>query len=230
MDDCDDPGDTRDNSPNYDPPHEEMIIEGLRPPLTAEQRRRRAAVVAIVVVGSLAVLLWPIISFQSVFPALRLAPAATATGGGFTSRSQLQSGITIVSGTSSGASGTPATMCPVTPQAPSTLGMPEMHAEIVGIADVWALLLSGSKTSVNGATLIIWRATGSGPFQVVASGPGNARLLPVNGPDPHPEGSNWQRPGDEWGTNFIFPTPGCWQLQVTRGTDLTASIWLSVGA
>ncbi|HEU4783830.1 MAG TPA: hypothetical protein VFS83_10865 [Ktedonobacterales bacterium] len=207
-----------------------MIIEGLRPPLTLEQRRRRVAVATIVIASALAVLLWPVISYQTFFSAFRPAPAATATGGGFTSRSQFQSGVTILSGTSSGASGTPATMCPVTPQRPSTLGMPEMHADIVGNGDVWALLLSGSKPSVNSATLIVWRATGSGPFQVVASGPDDARLLPVNGPDPHPGGSNWKRPGDEWGTNFIFPTPGCWQLQVTRGTGLIASVWLSVGA
>ncbi len=230
MDDGDDSDGTRDNTPDHDAPHEEMVIEGLRPPLTVEQRRRRAAIVAIVLIGALAVLLWPAISYQTFFSAFRSAPAATPTRGGFTSRSQIQSGITIVSGTSSGASGTPATMCPVTPQAPSTLGMPEMHADSVGNGDVWALLLSGPKPSVNSSALIIWRATGSGAFQVVASGPDDARLLPVNGPDPHPGGSNWQRPGDEWGTNFIFPTQGCWQLQVTRGTDLIASVWLSVGA
>ena len=231
MDDGDDPGGTRDNSADHDASHEEMIIEGLRPPLTLEQRRRRVAVIAIVVIGALAVLLWPVVSYQTFFFAFRPAQAATATGGGFTSRPQVQSGITILSGTtSSGASGTPATMCPVTPQAPSTLGLPEMHADTIGNGDVWALLLEGPTSSVNSATLIVWRATGSGAFQVYASGPGNARLLPVNGPDPHPGGSNWQRPGDEWQTNFIFPTPGCWQLQATRGTDLHASIWLSVGA
>ena len=105
-----------------------------------------------------------------------------------------------------------------------------MHADIVGDGDVWALLLAGPTSSVNRATPIVWRATGSGEFQVYASGSDNARLLPTNGPDPHPGGSNWQRPGDEWQTNFSFPTPGCWQLQVTRGTDLHASIWLNVGA
>ena len=55
-------------------------------------------------------------------------------------------------------------------------------------------------------------------------------LLPSSGPDPHPGGSNWQRPGDEWGTTFDFPQPGCWQLQVTRGAGLTASVWIIVGA
>lgn len=233
MDDDDEPDVTAGVSPDTEAPseapYEGLSIEGLRPPLTLEQRRRRAAVIAIVIVSALAVLLWPVISYQTFFSAFRPAPVATATGGGFTSRSQFQGGITIVIG-ASGASGTPGTMCPVTPQAPSTLGMPEMHADIVGNGDVWALLLSGSKTSVHNAALIVWRATGSGAFQVVASGPGDARLLPVNGPDAHPGGSNWQRPGDEWGTNFIFPTPGCWQLQVTRGTDLHASIWLNIGA
>ena len=229
MDDGDDPGGTWDNSPDHDASHEEMVIEGLRPPLTLEQRRRRAAVIAIVLVGAVAVLLWPVFSYQTYFSAFRPAPVATATRGGVTSRAQFQSGVTVVSVVSSGVSGTPAPMCPMTPQAPSALGMPEMHADIVGNGDVWALLLLGPTSSVNSATLIVWRATGSGAFQVYASGPGNARLLPADGPDPH-LGSNWQRPGDEWQTNFIFPTPGCWQLQVTRGADLHANIWLNVGA
>src|SRR6185437_9675049 len=160
MDDGDDPGGTRDNSPDDDASHEEMIIEGLRPPLTLEQRRRRVAVVAIVVTGAVVVLLWPVVSYQTFFSAFRSAPAATATGGGFTSRSQFQGGITIVSGTSSGASGTPATVCPVTPLI-TTNGWNEMHADIIGDGDVWALLLSGPTSSVNSATHIVWRATGS---------------------------------------------------------------------
>ena len=225
MDDGDEPG----GPPSSDAPHEGIVFEGLRPPLSLEQRRRRAAVVAIVLVGAMAVLLWPVISYQTFFSAFRSAPAATATGGGFTSRSQFQGGVTILSGTSSGASGTPGSLCPVTPLVTSN-GWNELHADVVGDGDVWALLLLGPTSSVNSATLIVWRATGSGAFQVYASGPGNARLLPVNSPDSHPGGSNWQRPGDELQTNFVFPAPGCWQLQVTRGTDLTASIWLNVGA
>ncbi len=229
MDDGDERGGTRDNSPDHDASYEGMIIEGLRPPLTLEQCRRRVAVVAIVLIGALAILLWPVVSYQTFFSAFRPAPAATVAGGGFTSRSQFQSGITIVSGTSSGASGTPATICPVTPLVTSN-GWNEMHADTIGNGDVWALLLLGPTSSANSATLIVWRATASGAFRVYASGPGDARLLPVSGPDPHPGGSNWQRPGDEWQTNFIFPTPGCWQLQVTRGNDLHASIWLNVDA
>lgn len=230
MDDSDERDATRDVSPDGDASGERLSIEGLRPPLTLEQRRRRATIVTIVIASALAVLLWPVISPHINSLASSSTPAATATRGVFTSGSHVQGGITVISSGSSGASGTPATMCPVTPQAPSTLGMPEMHADIVGNGDVWALLLSSQRISVNSATLIVWRATGSGAFQVVASGPDDTRLLPVNGPDLHPGGSNWQRPGDEWQTNFIFPTPGCWQLQVTRGTGLIASVWLSVGA
>jgi hypothetical protein len=229
MDDGDEPDVTRDVPPGSDASGERLSIEGMRPPFTLEQRRRRAAVTAIVVAYALVVLLWPAISPHVNIAAIGSAPAATATGGGFTSGLHFQSGVTIVSGSSSGVSGTPATMCPVTPLITSN-GWNEMHADVVGNGDVWALLLSGPKASANSAELIAWRATGSGAFQVVASGPNAARLLPVNSPDPHPGGSNWQRPGDEWGTNFIFPTPGCWQLQVTRGTNLIASVWLSVGA
>ncbi|MEW6404957.1 MAG: hypothetical protein AB1649_24440 [Chloroflexota bacterium] len=31
-----------------------------------------------------------------------------------------------------------------------------------------------------------------------------------------PTGSDWKRPGQEWGTEFIFPQAGCWRIFVSR--------------
>jgi hypothetical protein len=50
--------------------------------------------------------------------------------------------------------------------------------------------------------------------------------LPTQGPDPHAS-SNWERPGEEWGTFFRLEAPGAWTLQVSRGLG-TASVPLTV--
>jgi len=72
---------------------------------------------------------------------------------------------------------------------------------------------------------IVWRMTGAGDLVASArSGDASARL--TFGPEPH-SGSNYVRPGDEWGTGWIFPTPGCWDVHLTRG-DLDGHVWLQV--
>ena len=30
------------------------------------------------------------------------------------------------------------------------------------------------------------------------------------------EGSDWKHPGQEWGSEFIFPKAGCWRILVSR--------------
>src|SRR5262249_40779615 len=49
---------------------------------------------------------------------------------------------------------------------------------------------------------IVWRMTGSGNLSLVAIGPDGRRLAPHEGPTAH-GGSNWDRPGNEWGSSFI---------------------------
>ncbi|HKF38789.1 MAG TPA: hypothetical protein VKB35_17980 [Ktedonobacteraceae bacterium] len=73
---------------------------------------------------------------------------------------------------------------------------------------------------------IVWRMTGSGSFTVVALGPQGMNVPPSQGPIAH-LGSNWNRPGDEWGTVFYFPVAGCWDLHATRGTS-SGDVWLVV--
>ncbi|MBE3560765.1 MAG: hypothetical protein IMW89_16320 [Ktedonobacteraceae bacterium] len=41
------------------------------------------------------------------------------------------------------------------------------------------------------------------------------QVKPVWGPTYHAS-STWHRPGQEWGTGFTLPRPGCWDLHVTR--------------
>ena len=117
---------------------------------------------------------------------------------------------------------------PASPIDNSAVG-PEVQGTATN-AELWALIQSTSgippvaKTEVK----IVWRMTGYYQFSIVALGPSGTRVSPSQGPDPH-GGSNWNRPGDEWGTIFTFPVAGCWDLHTTRG-DASGDIWLKVVA
>src|SRR5947209_12751927 len=99
-------------------------------------------------------------------------------------------------------------------QPPSPIDNSAVGPEVQGTAtnaELWALIQSTSgippvaKTEVK----IVWRMTGYYQFSIVALGPSGTRVSPSQGPDLH-GGSNWNRPGDEWGTIFTFPVAGCW--------------------
>ena len=70
--------------------------------------------------------------------------------------------------------------------------------------------------------------TGDGPLKVSFTAPDGKRKALVFGPDAH-NGSSYQRPGDEWGTGFRFPTSGCWHIRLTR-TDSVGDVWFDVRA
>ena len=72
---------------------------------------------------------------------------------------------------------------------------------------------------------IVWRMLGSGGATFTAIAPDESRMAPaelqLHG------GSNWNRPGDEWGSIFVFTQPGCWQIHVQRA-DNAGDLWLLV--
>jgi hypothetical protein len=207
---------------------EGIEIEGLSVPLSSSQRARRGAMAGLAVAAILALLFWPnITSLWNTLPTAHLFIQATATAAG-----SGRSGI-VVSGSGNRVSivvirsgQPPSDMCPVTP-IQSANGWHEMHPDTFGTGDVWALILSSPQFVAGQDTTIVWRATGTGVFGVIAVDANGAQVSPKSGPDPH-SGSNWQRPGDEWGTIFNFPRTGCWQLHVTRGANLSADLWLAV--
>jgi hypothetical protein len=74
---------------------------------------------------------------------------------------------------------------------------------------------------------IVWRMTGSGDFSLLALGPKGQRVPPTWGPEAH-RGSNWtDHPGTEWGSGFILPEAGCWDIRATR-TDAFGDVLLVV--
>ena len=62
---------------------------------------------------------------------------------------------------------------------------------------------------------VVWRMTGSGDLTMTAAGPDGRTITPVWGPEPHTS-STFNRPGDEWGTGWVFPVAGCWAFHATR--------------
>jgi len=40
-------------------------------------------------------------------------------------------------------------------------------------------------------------------------------------------GSTWNRPGDEWGSEFLLPHSGCWRFHLAR-TDAEGDVWIIV--
>jgi hypothetical protein len=97
---------------------------------------------------------------------------------------------------------------------------------------MWTLLFQGVWAHGRDATFtgamgtpfkIVWHMTGSGPLRLAATSPSGTTTGPASGP--HEQGSNWNRPGDEWGSSFVFAEPGCWQIRASRDSS-SADLWI----
>lgn len=95
-------------------------------------------------------------------------------------------------------------------------------------ATLWGLLMfpHALPARVGDQEKIVWRMTGAGSLTLEVIGPGGQRHRLAWGPDAH-GGSNWDKPGDEWGAGYVFTAPGCWDLRAIRG-KATADVWLRV--
>jgi hypothetical protein len=111
-------------------------------------------------------------------------------------------------------------VCQVSPIQPSKNAFPEARGLMKTGGEMWALMFF-DQAHVKREEKIVWRITGTGTqFSVQAKHEDGTVILPTWGPDYHGRGSNWDRPGEEWGTGFNFPKPGCWTLTVTRGATI----------
>src|SRR5450755_65841 len=121
--------------------------------------------------------------------------------------------------------GAPGCQPPSPIHAASSQGLPETQGTAMG-AQLWALFFAGMPIHPKQEIKIVWRMTGSGSFHLSTHGPHGMSARPTFGPEEHGS-SNWNRPGDEWGSGFIFPVAGCWNLHATRGTA-SGDVWLMV--
>jgi len=72
------------------------------------------------------------------------------------------------------------------------------------------------------------RMTGDGELEVHVIAPDGTERPLDWGPEAH-GGSNFQRPGEEWGIGFSPDAPGCWQVAFERGERDRADFWFEVG-
>lgn len=81
--------------------------------------------------------------------------------------------------------------------------------------------------SIDTETKVVVRMTGTGPLHISAIGPDQMTVSP-RFLDPHIYGSNWNGvlPGDEWGTAWSLPMPGCWDLHAER-TGVTGDVYFN---
>jgi hypothetical protein len=92
-------------------------------------------------------------------------------------------------------------------------GIPERQGTGVG-ATLWALFF-GATVIAGQEIKVVWRMTGSGDLTMNATGENGTTITPSWGPEIH-SSSSFQRPGDEWGTGWVFPAAGCWTVNATR--------------
>ncbi|TMR93693.1 hypothetical protein [Nonomuraea basaltis] len=106
-------------------------------------------------------------------------------------------------------------------------GFPEVQGTAED-AELWGLLFAKAPPPLpRGEEIkIVWRMTGEGPLQVRGVLPDGTRATLIWGPEAH-GGSSWKRPGEEWGTGFVFPKRGCWKIELTR-TRGSGHVWLPV--
>ncbi|WP_319462743.1 hypothetical protein [Micromonospora sp. RTP1Z1] len=104
--------------------------------------------------------------------------------------------------------------------------MPEVEGDGSRDASLWALLfVDDNGLQAGREEKIVFRMTGRGALSIQAAGPGGT-VEPTWLEEHGPGGSNWQRPGDEWGTGWIFPAAGCWTVTATRAGGATATLTL----
>jgi hypothetical protein len=94
-------------------------------------------------------------------------------------------------------------------------------------ATLWALSFNDYPFVVGREVKIAWRMTGVGPLSLSATSlDSHQTVAPLHGAEEHTS-SSWHRPGDEWGSVWVFPTQGCWRLTAARSIG-TGSITVMV--
>ena len=94
-------------------------------------------------------------------------------------------------------------------------GMPEARGTSSSGA-LWMLFFTELPIPPGEPAKIVVRMTGQGTLRLWAAGPGASHTQPEE-ITAH-TGSNWNRPGDEWGSIWKFPRPGCWRVHAERGS------------
>ncbi|CAN5309264.1 hypothetical protein BH11ACT4_BH11ACT4_11400 [soil metagenome] len=114
-----------------------------------------------------------------------------------------------------------------TPASPIRLGgsFPEVQGTPTrGDTSLYGWIMAEAPAIRTGNDLkIVWRMVGEGDLRVTLLAPDGTQHSLSWGPEEH-GGSNYIRPGREWGTGLVFDATGCWELQFATDTR-AASVW-----
>ena len=110
---------------------------------------------------------------------------------------------------------------PVCVPSPMTIDEPSGYPEIEFPASegtLWALLETpGGELHAGTPAHILWKMTnGRGDIRLTAIHESGVRTGPSYGPISREYRSKWEHEGQEWGSEFDFPLPGCWRIVVSR--------------
>jgi hypothetical protein len=110
---------------------------------------------------------------------------------------------------------------------------PIVNSEVKGVsadASIYGLLFLTHQPPIRAGeeVKIVWRMTGTGDLSVTSTSPSARPGVLTFGPEPH-NGSTYTRPGDEWGTGFLFDERGCWHVHLERGA-VSGDVWFDVAA
>lgn len=114
---------------------------------------------------------------------------------------------------------------PASPVRTAANSLPEVQGTATA-GQLWGLLFHTGAFRVGDEVKIVWRMTGRGDLHLTATAAAGVRKPLAWGPEPH-SGSNYHRPGDEWGAGYRFTQSGCWNLHAARD-DTAADVWLWV--
>jgi hypothetical protein len=107
------------------------------------------------------------------------------------------------------------------------VGGPEVIGSGSG-ARLWGLIMAPHFPPVASKAVvkIVWRMTGSGSLKHVGYSFHGKSIPLAWGPELH-GGSNYARPGIEWGAGYRFTTAGCYRLTARRAHG-SAVVWLQI--
>ena len=94
-----------------------------------------------------------------------------------------------------------------------------------GGGKVWGLLFKDVPFTAGQSVRIFWRVSGTTSLHLQGRGPSGA-VAKLTSFERH-SGSNWRRPGVEWGSELLFQQPGCWDIHLSGG-KVSGDVWVMV--
>ena len=102
----------------------------------------------------------------------------------------------------------------------------EARGRMRGGGSLYALFAGVEDLTAGGQITTYWRLGGDRALRITMIGPDD-RIEHASAVRPGAPAFTWDRPGEPWSSELVFPQPGCWRLYVQRGA-LDGDLWVRV--